>query len=365
MSLRSLAARTIIAGIPGPTLDDDARRIVGEWKTGGVILFRRNIVSPEQTHALIQELRALRSEPLLVSVDQEGGRVQRVRAPLTVFPPMRVLGDTKDTELALALGGQLGRELKAIGFDMDFAPVVDVDTNAENPVIGDRAFSRVPEDVSKMGCAVSTGLQSAGVYACAKHFPGHGDTREDSHKELPALPHSLERLRSVEWPPFAAAAQAKVASIMTAHVMFPALDITHPATLSEKCLSVLRQELGFEGAIISDDLEMKAIADRYDVPAAATQAIRAGCDGLLICHTPARIHGAIDAIAAEADRDGAFRARLEYAVQRMDRLLGGLSPVAGPYVPAAPPSGMLKAWLMRLSQTTAASDPTEVSLRAV
>ncbi len=360
MSLRALAARTIIAGIPGSSVDSEARRIVAEWKVGGVVLFRRNMSSPEQTHGLIRELRGLRKEPLLLSVDQEGWRVQRLRAPLTDFPPMRLLGETGELALAREVGAQLARELRAMGFDLDFAPVVDVDTNPDNPVIGDRAFSHSAEAVATFGAALIEGLQAGGLLACAKHFPGHGDTREDSHKELPALTHSLERLRSIEWPPFAAAAKAKVASIMTAHIMFPALDIMHPATLSEKCLGVLRQELGFEGAIISDDLEMKAIADTYAVPAAAVQAIRAGCDALLICHTPERIHGAIEAIAAEADRDGIFRARLEYAVQHMDRMLGALAPMPEVYTPASAPSGALAAWLSSRNKQQALADPTEV-----
>jgi beta-N-acetylhexosaminidase len=358
MSLKALAARTIVTGIPGTSLDDDARRIVGEWKVGGIILFKRNVSTPEQTHGLIQDLRGLRKEPLLLSVDQEGGRVQRLRAPLTAFPPMRKIGESGDVEIARAVGAQLGRELRAVGFDMDYAPVVDVDTNPENPVIGDRSFARTAQDVARFGVALLEGLQSAGVFACAKHFPGHGDTKEDSHKDLPALAHSLERLRSVEWPPFAAAASAKVASIMTAHVMFPALDVTYPATLSEKCLSVLRHELAFDGVIVSDDLEMKAIADRYDVPKAAVQAIRAGCDQVLICHTPLRVEGAIEAIAAEADRDGVFRARLEYAVQKVDRLLAEVKPLPGPYQAAAAPTGKL-AELIASIEMARAADPTE------
>jgi len=358
MSLKALAARTIITGISGPTIDEDAKRIVSEWKVGGIILFKRNVQSPEQVHALIQSLRALRKEPLLLAVDQEGGRVQRMRSPLTVFPAMRTVGDSGDPEIAREVGVQLGRELRAIGFDMDYAPVMDVDTNPANPVIGDRSFGRTAEEVARFGVALIEGLQSQSVLACAKHFPGHGDTNEDSHKDLPVLVHSLDRLRTVEWPPFVAASKAKVAAIMTAHVMFPALDITYPATLSEKCLKVLRHELGFEGVIVSDDLEMKAVADRYDVPQAAVHAIAAGCDQLLICHTPSRVQGAIDAIAAEAERDGSFRAKLEYAVQRVDRLLAEVKPVLGPYIPAPAPTGKLAAFLTTV-QLARAADPTE------
>jgi beta-N-acetylhexosaminidase len=359
MSYAALAAKTLIVGIPTTEVDATARRVVADLSVGGVILFRRNIVTPEQTHGLIASLRALRKTPLLLAVDQEGGRVQRLRTPLTEFPPMRAIGEAQP-HIAKEVGAQLARELLAVGFDLDFAPVVDVDTNPDNPVIGDRSFGRTPEIVSKLAVALIEGMQSAGMMACAKHFPGHGDTLEDSHKDLPSLPHDLERLRRVEWPPFAATAKAKVATIMTAHVMFPALDPIWPATMSATCLAALRKEIGFEGAIISDDLEMKAIADRYELGAAAVQSIAAGCDSLLVCHTLSRIEASIEAIAKEAEKSVSFRARLSEAAARVDTLLARVPAHAATYKPAAAPSGELAAWMTARKQQAKLVDPTEV-----
>lgn len=358
MSLREEAATLVIAGIPGETVDETARRLVVQDKIGGIILFRRNVRSPEQTHSLIRELKGLRTQPLLLSVDQEGGRVQRLRRPFTEFPAMRALGDTGDLALAREVGAQLGREVRAVGFDFDFAPVVDVDTNANNPVIGDRSFSSAPDLVSAMATAVAQGLGDAGVLSCAKHFPGHGDTLEDSHHDLPTLPHDYERLRRVEWPPFAALAKAGVDSVMTAHVVFSALDPQVPATLSKKCLDILRHELGFQRAIISDDLEMKAIADRYSVPEAAVQAIAAGCDTLLVCHSYERQQATIDALVKAVEGRRIDADRWAMALRNTRALLAKAHKPAAAYVAPQPPSGRLAAWLAERG-VFAGLDPTE------
>jgi beta-N-acetylhexosaminidase len=350
------SARLVIAGIPNNHVCADARALIGELGVGGIILFKRNIESPEQTYELIRELKSLRKEPLWVSVDQEGGRVQRLRAPLTDFPPMRAVGAAGEA-IAEAVGAQLALELKAVGFDLDFAPVVDVDSNPANPVIADRAFAGDAKSVSRLATAFIHGLQKNGVQGCAKHFPGHGDTHEDSHLELPSLPHTLDRLREVEWPPFAAAAKAGVASIMTAHVMFPALDAEWPATLSPAILSALRNELGFRGPVISDDLEMNAIAERYSIPDAAVQAVRAGCDALLVCHQRERVQGVVAALARAESNGTLSKDRLREAHGRLDTLRAW--PAAdGGYVPAPAPSGALAEWL-QAQRTDKRVDPTE------
>ena len=227
---------------------------------GGVILFSRNLVDAEQVAELTGALKRAAGRPLLVSIDQEGGRVARLRAAhgFTELPPMRRLGERGDERLAFEAGALLGRELRAVGIDQDYAPVVDVDTNPLNPVIGDRSFSRDPERVGRLGAALARGLQSAGVAACAKHFPGHGDTSQDSHHVLPRLPHPLERLEAVELRPFTALARAGVAAVMTAHVVFEPLDpraAGHP--LAAGAGACCAETCGFEGACVSDDLEMK------------------------------------------------------------------------------------------------------------
>jgi beta-N-acetylhexosaminidase len=199
---------------------------------------------------------------------------------------------------------------------MDFAPVLDVDTCATNPIIGDRAFSSDPARVAELGVAWADGLLAGGVLACGKHFPGHGDTTTDSHLELPVVDQPRSRLEAVEIPPFAAAARAKVAALMTAHVVFPALDPEGPATLSRAVCTDLRRRIGFEGVLVSDDLEMKAIAGRMTIEDAAVRAIAAGCDALLVCSDESLQDRAHAALVRRAEADEAFRARCEEAAAR-------------------------------------------------
>ena len=284
-ALRRQIGQLLIAGFDGQQVPAELRSIAREFGLGGVILFARNIADPEQVAELCFEASRLVPElPLWVSVDQEGGRVARLKAPFTEWPAMATLGRSGDVLLAARFARALAAELRAVGITLDYAPVLDIHTNPKNPVIGDRALSEKAGEVARLGAAIIEALQSEGVAACGKHFPGHGDTQTDSHLELPLVEHPIERLRAVELVPFRAAVSAGVATIMTAHVFMPALDETRPATLSRRVVfDLLRQELRFEGVILSDDLEMKAIASTYAVPAAAVLAIEAGCDGVLIC----------------------------------------------------------------------------------
>ena len=236
---------------------------------------------PKQVAALTRELHAASGEAPLVGVDQEGGRVARLRAPLLDVPPMRTIASWGDVELAERIARTMGTELAALGFTIDFAPVLDVNTCAQNPVIGDRAFGEDPETCSRFGVAWIRGLQSAGLLACGKHFPGHGDTSTDSHLDLPVVAQPRDRLERVELAPFRAAAAAGVASMMTAHVVYDALDGKLPATLSRRVCTELREHIDYRGMLISDDLEMQAIADRWSIEEGAVLAIGAGCDALL------------------------------------------------------------------------------------
>jgi beta-N-acetylhexosaminidase len=243
---------------------------------------------------------------------------------------MRALGELGDASLAFEAGALLGRELRAVGIDQDYAPVVDVDTNPANPVIGDRALSRDPEVVGRLGAALSRGLHSAGVAACAKHFPGHGDTSQDSHRDLPRLPHALERLERVELPPFRALAAAGVASVMTAHVVFEPLDPERPATLSPPVMRLLREQVGFDGCALSDDLEMKAVAEHFPLEEAAPGAFAAGVDALLVCHTAEVQHRAIDLVRRALESGRIPRERLAQARSRVERLLAFAGPPPDP-----------------------------------
>jgi beta-N-acetylhexosaminidase len=277
----------LIGSMPGTSVPVELRSLAKEFDLGGVILFGRNIEAPEQVAELSADCEGLgRTMPAWVSVDQEGGRVARLKEPFTKWPPMATLGraGTQSEALAERFAKALAEELLAVGITLDYAPVLDIHTNPKNPVIGDRALAERAEDVAKLGRVIIRALQGAGLAACGKHFPGHGDTSTDSHFELPLVEHPPDRLRAIEFEPFRAAVAEQVAFIMTAHVLVPELDAERPATLSPKVVQrLLREELKFDGVILSDDLEMKAVSTHYEVPDAAVQAIQAGCDAVLVC----------------------------------------------------------------------------------
>jgi beta-N-acetylhexosaminidase len=320
--LRRQVGQLLIAGFDGVQLPVELRSIVREFGLGGVILFARNIAEPDQVAEVASEAGRLMPDlPLWVSVDQEGGRVARLKAPFTEWPPMATLGRSGDSGLAERFARALAAELRAVGITLDFAPVLDIHTNPNNPVIGDRALAENAADVGRLASVVIRALQAEGVAACGKHFPGHGDTSADSHVELPLVEHPPERLREVEFAPFRAAIAAGVATIMTAHVFVPSLDETRPATLSPIIVrDILRRELKFEGVIVSDDLEMKAIAATYAIPDAAVQAIAAGCDAFLICSGNHREQAAsLEAIVHAIEEERLPMSRVEDALARQVR----------------------------------------------
>jgi beta-N-acetylhexosaminidase len=325
-ALASLAARCgqlISVGFEGTTAPGELLARIAASEVGGVMLFRPNIVDPPQVAALVTALRAAApaEAPLLVSIDQEGGLVQRLRAPATVWPPMLAVGAAGDAARTAAVGRALGEELAAVGVGWNFAPVLDVHTNPANPVIGNRAFGTTPEAVAAQALAFWRGLRGAGLVGCGKHFPGHGDTRTDSHLDLPVVAHDLERLRRVELAPFAAAARAGMEALMTAHVVYPALDPDRPATLSRRIATeLLRGELGFRGVLVSDDLGMKAVADRYPIEELAVGALEAGVDHLLIREPVARQRAAFEALVRTAEARSEIRDRIAESATRVAAL---------------------------------------------
>ncbi len=284
----------------------------------GVILFARNVGTRDETRALIGELKSAAQGPLLLSVDQEGGRVARLTEGFEAFPAMRELGSWNESRVR-ELGERLGRQVRDAGFDINLAPVLDVDSNPANPVIGERSFSRDASVVAHLGSALISGLETQ-LAACAKHFPGHGDTDSDSHFHLPRLSHDLQRLRALELVPFHAAVRAGVSCIMTAHVVFDAMDSGTPATMSAKAMELLRTEVGFRGVCVSDDLEMKAIADHFGCANAAVRAINAGVDALLCCHSTEVQHEVISALAAAVVSGELAESRVHEARNRLATL---------------------------------------------
>ncbi len=314
-------------GFDGLTVPDWIRRVIVEDQLAGVILFKRNIESKEQLRELIHELKSLRKgPPLLVSVDHEGGRVFRLPPPFTQIPTAREIGG-RHGDLPLQIGQLMGRELREVGFNLNFAPVLDVDSNPNNPIIGDRAFSSDPHQVARAALELAQGLRSEGVLPCGKHFPGHGDTSKDSHLELPVVDHPPSRIRSLELLPFQEAIKNQIEMLMTAHVLYPQIDADYPATLSQKIISgLLRQEMGYDGLVISDDFNMKAIADRYGIPEAAELFWKAGGDLILVCRYQEICEPLLESLLKRVG-DGAIPLEMiEVSRKRLTRILSNLSP---------------------------------------
>ena len=359
--LETQAARLFTVGFHGHALSADLSELLARG-VGGVVLFSRNIGEPAEVAETTSAIKRRAGRPIPLSLDQEGGKVARLRRGFSELPAMRALGEVGSASLAREVGALIGRELRAVGFDVNYAPVLDVDTNPDNPVIGSRSFGRSPELVSELGVALAAGLESVGVAACGKHFPGHGDTHQDSHFELPRLSHSLERLERVELRPFAAAVAAGIPSLMTAHVVFEPLDPQYPATMSRAVLhGLLREKLGYDGLVVTDDLEMRAIADHYGVEDAVLRGLDAGVDQFLCCHTAALAHRAIDAVVHAVERGQVSREALARANRRIETFTARY---ARPAV-EAPDLSVLRceahlALLERIARSAAAADPTAV-----
>lgn len=299
------------------TVTDHARWLLEEVRAGGLVLFPRNTAGPAETAALLAELRDRAPGELLLGIDQEGGRVSRLTWPGMVFPGNMAAGRHGTPDATREIAGILARQLRALGFDTGFAPVLDVNNNPANPVIGVRSFSSDPHVAAAHGAAAVRGAAAEGLLPVGKHFPGHGDTSVDSHHDLPVQPASLERLGALELVSFRAAIDAGLPAMMTTHILFPALDPEWPATLSHPILTgLLRERMGFDGLVVTDCLEMAGVAGRWSPEERAVRAVLAGADMLLVCHTretQGRMHRAL----CDAIRDGAIpEARLADAERR-------------------------------------------------
>ncbi len=327
LTLQQKIGQLMVIGFDGITMDVDLRRMITDYHIGGVILFARNVESPKQVAAMTNELQKTALESgnpgLFIAMDQEGGRVARLTEDkgFTEFPSAMAIGATGDSENAYRMASAMAAEMRAVGINVDFAPDLDVNNKPANPVIGTRSFSSDPDKVASFGAAFARGLQENGVLAFGKHFPGHGDTGTDSHIALPLVPHDRARLDATELLPFRAATDANFAGIMSAHVTFPAIDPTPgmPATLSHPVLTgLLRNELGFQGLIATDSLEMGALAENgYPPPVAATLAFEAGAD-LLLFNRDHVMHKQAFANLVDAFNEGNFsQEQLDTSVHRI------------------------------------------------
>lgn len=266
-------------GISGLTLTEEEEQFIRDENIGGVILFKENYSDPAQLAELINSIQVLRDEyPLWIAVDQEGGRVKRFRTHFTQFPSMLEVASLDSPKITFEVHKVIGEELKAAGVNLNLSPVCDVFTNPKNTVIGDRSFGRTPDIVEKHVSAAIRGLHTGGVIGCAKHFPGHGDTSKDSHYELPYVNKSQKDLEECELIPFIKASKSRVEFVMMAHLVVDAIDPTLPCTLSAKAYDYLRTHLKYNRLIISDDMNMKAITDKFSTKEAAVMALDAGVD---------------------------------------------------------------------------------------
>ena len=306
--LRKTIGQCFIIGIQGPSLSAEEKRFITQNNIGGVILFARNIIEPKQLHSLCAEIQSLHLQspdraPLFIAIDMEGGRVARLKAPYTQWPAMRNLGEMDSPSLAFKFAQAMGEELYVTGINLNFSPCVDVLTNPDNALIGDRAFGSDPDLVGRLSSALVRGFLKANVIPCAKHFPGHGNTLIDSHEDLPVEEVSLETLKSRELQAFKKAFRARVDMVMTAHILYKNIDPDWPATLSEKFLNEILIETGYKKLVITDDLDMKALTKHHDRKILPVKAIQAGAHIMLYCNDPESHQIGLDAVE-EAAKNG-------------------------------------------------------------
>lgn len=288
MTLDEKIGQLLIVGLEDSTVDENTKTMIKDYKIGGFILFSRNIKDENSTLKLINDLKIQNSSnkiPLFISIDEEGGRVSRLPKVYKKLPEAKKIGDIDNEDIAYEFGQLLGERLNTLGINLNYGPVLDINSNPNNPVIGTRAFGDNAETVIRTGIKVIKGIESTGVIPVPKHFPGHGDTGIDSHVNLPIVDKTLDELEDLELLPFIKAIEEGTDMIMVAHILFPQLDDKFPSTMSYEILTnLLRERLGFNGVIISDDMTMGAIVENYSIEKGAIEFLKGGGDIALICH---------------------------------------------------------------------------------
>lgn len=288
MTLKEKVGQLMIVGFEGDSLNEDIEKYIEDFKVSGFIFFSRNITDSKQLFDLINNIKdrnRANDHPLFISVDEEGGRVSRLPNEFIKLPPAKKMGDINKEELSYEYGQLIANRLKDLGFNMDFAPVLDINSNPKNPVIGVRAFSNKKDIVEKNALAMVDGLRDENIIPVVKHFPGHGDTKEDSHISLPLVNKSIEEIKDLELLPFMKAIKNDIEGIMVAHILYDNIDSNYPASLSKVLIgNLLRKDLAYDGVVFSDDITMGAIVENYSLEDASIKFLQAGGDVLLICH---------------------------------------------------------------------------------
>lgn len=321
MNLKSKLGQMFFIGLGGHTLTSEEKDFIIENDIGGLILFSRNVKDPEQIFKLTSDIQSLAKHtesklPFVISIDMEGGRVHRLKAPFTIWPAMKHLGVSNSPQLAFDVGKALASELAAVGINLDYTPCLDVLLNPENEIIGDRSFGSDPDHVAKMASGLIRGFKKAGVMTCVKHFPGHGYTSIDSHEDLPVDDRTWDKLFETEASAYKKVFKSKVEFLMTGHLFFNNIDPEYPVTLSKTFLKkYLRQDLGYKNLIMTDDLDMKALSKNNSAAELTYMAYEAGADLFLFCNEP-KSH--IEAVEAMQDRMGQLDPdRIDESFQRI------------------------------------------------
>lgn len=323
MTLDEKIGQMFIIGFDGTVISDELTQMLKTRSPGGVILFGRNVKSPDQLLELINSIKRANSgrEPLFISVDEEGGRVSRMPDVLSDIPSAAEIGEYGDTGVTYEIGMLLADEISSFGFNMNFAPVLDIFSNPDNTVISDRSFGNTAQAVSEHGVQLMKGIRDKNVIPVVKHFPGHGDTVADSHSELPVVNHDMERLAAIELVPFKKAIDENADAVMVGHLLMKSIDPENPATMSEAIIKgLLREQMGFDGVVLTDDMTMGAITKKYDIGDAAVSSVAAGSDMILVCHGFDDQIKAIDAVRSAVETGYIDEAGIDESVARILRL---------------------------------------------
>lgn len=324
LTLEEKIGQMLFAGISDSTLTESDTKLIEQYKVGGLIFFKNNLHSPNQITTLLNDIKTMNrinKYPLFLGIDQEGGRISRLPKEITSIPSNFKIAKTNNVSFAYDIGTILGKELSAFGFNLNFAPVLDVNSNPNNPVIGDRSFSDNPKIVSTFGIETMNGLHSQNIISVIKHFPGHGDTDVDSHFALPTIAKTKEQLNELELMPFNAAIATKADMIMIAHILLPKIDTLYPASMSKPIITdLLREEMQFDGVVITDDLTMKAITNHYSIEEAAIQSVQAGADLLLIAHETNNVELTFQALINAVENGELSEERINQSVKRIIKL---------------------------------------------
>ena len=315
----------ILAGITGTTMDLETESLINDYKVGGIILYANNLIDSSQGVKFLNEIKAKNESqnksPLLLGVDQEGGRVSKLPNEVVKLPTNKVIGSYNNSDLSFELGSVLGEQVKTFGFNVNFAPVLDINSNPKNPVIGDRSFGNDLDLVTELGIQTMKGIQSQNVISVVKHFPGHGDTALDSHFGLPEVNKTLDELRSFELIPFEQAIKEGADAVMVAHILLPNIDANFPSSMSRPIITdLLRNKLGFDGVVMTDDMTMHAITNHFDIGQASVESIKAGSDIIMVAHNYSNVITVIESIKSAIQNNEITEERINTSVKRIQQL---------------------------------------------